>query len=314
MRYRPLGRTGLSVSEIGMGCASYWGLSRFDEGEAVALVHRALDLGITLFDTAPGYSRGEAEPRLGRALKGRSKEGLVIATKAGTFHAGGGRTGRDFSPAAITASVEASLRRLGLENLGLVQLHGPAASELNDPLFEALERLRGRGLVTAFGANSFDPDVITAIIAAPTLDVVMLDYNVLRPERRALITHAAAQGKGVLAGMPLAMGHVDGQIRKVRGIRDLWYAARALKNHRQELALAERFAFLRRLEGMSAAQASLAYVLEHPGVSAAVMGTTRLAHLEANAAAPDMTLPADVRVRLEAAQGGRGFRFPPASS
>jgi aryl-alcohol dehydrogenase-like predicted oxidoreductase len=119
-----------------------------------------------------------------------------------------------------------------------------------------------------------------------------------------LITHAAAQGKGVLAGMPLAMGHVDGQFRKLRGIRDLWYAARALKNHRQELALSERFAFLRRLEGMSAAQASLAYVLEHPGVSAAVMGTTRLAHLEANAAAPDLALPADVRARLEAAQRG----------
>ncbi|MDO8899965.1 MAG: aldo/keto reductase [Phenylobacterium sp.] len=304
MRYRPLGRTGLTVSEIGFGCASYWGLLRFDEGEAVRLVHRALDLGITLFDTAPGYSRGEAEPRLGRALQGRRTDGLVIATKAGTFHAGGGRTGRDFSPAAITVSVEASLKRLGLDRLSLVQLHGPAAAELNDDLFDALERLRARGLVSAFGANSFDPEVIAAIIAAPTLDVVMLDYNVLRPERAPLIAQAATRGKGVLAGMPLAMGHVDGQIRKFRGLRDLWYAARALKNHRQELALAERFACLRRLDGMTAAQASLAYVLEHPGVSAAVTGTTRLAHLEANAAASGMMLPPDVRAGIEAAQNG----------
>lgn len=303
MRYRPLGRTGLTVSEIGFGCASYWGLPRFDEGEAVRLVHRALDLGVTLFDTAPGYSRGEAEPRLGRALKGRDVSSLVIATKVGTFHAGGGRTGRDFSPAAITASVESSLRRLGLERLALVQLHGPAAAELNDDLFAALESLRARGLAAAFGANSFDPAVIAAIIAAPGLDVVMLDYNVLRPERGALIDAAAARGKGVLAGMPLAMGHVDGQIRKVRGLRDLWYAARALKNHREELALAERFAFLRRLEGMSAAQAALAYVLEHPGVSAAVTGTTRLAHLEANAAASGLVLPVEARARLRQAQG-----------
>ncbi|MDO8410296.1 MAG: aldo/keto reductase [Phenylobacterium sp.] len=303
MRYRPLGRTGLTVSEIGFGCASYWGLPLFDEGEAVRLVHRALDLGVTLFDTAPGYSRGEAEPRLGRALKGRDVSSLVIATKVGTFHAGGGRTGRDFSPAAITASVESSLRRLGLERLALVQLHGPAAAELNDDLFAALESLRARGLAAAFGANSFDPAVIAAIIAAPGLDVVMLDYNVLRPERGALIDAAAARGKGVLAGMPLAMGHVDGQIRKVRGLRDLWYAARALKNHREELALAERFAFLRRLEGMSAAQAALAYVLEHPGVSAAVTGTTRLAHLEANAAASGLVLPAEARARLRQAQG-----------
>jgi len=302
MRYRPLGRTGLTVSEIGFGCASFWGLPRFDEGEAARLVHRALDLGITLFDTAPGYSRGEAEPRLGRALKGRDLDHLVIATKVGTFHAGGGRTGRDFSPSAITASVESSLRRLGLEHLGLVQLHGPAAAELNDDLFAALERLRQRGLVTAFGANSFDPAVIAAVIAAPGLDVVMLDYNVLRPERGPLIDAALAQGKGVLAGMPLAMGQVDGQIRKLRSLRDLWYAARALKNHRQEVALAQRFAFLRHLEGMSAAQASLAYVLEHPGVSAAVMGTTRRAHLEANAAASGLILPPDVRARITAAQ------------
>jgi aryl-alcohol dehydrogenase-like predicted oxidoreductase len=302
MRYRPLGRTGFSVSEIGLGCASYWGLPRFDEGEAVRLVHRALDLGVTLFDTAPGYSRGEAEPRLGRALKGRDLDRLVIATKVGTFHAGGGRMGRDFSPAAITASVEASLRRLGLERLALVQLHGPAAAELNDDLFEALERLRRRGLAAAFGANSFDPAVISAIIAAPGLDVVMLDYNVLRPERAVLIDAAAAQGKGVLAGMPLAMGHVDGQIRKLRGLRDLWYAARALKSHRQEVALGRRFAFLRHLDGMSAAQASLAYVLEHPGVSVAVMGTTRMAHLEANVAASALALPADVSARIREAQ------------
>jgi len=227
---------------------------------------------------------------------------LVIATKVGPFHAGGGRTGREFSPAAITASVEASLRRRGRAQLGLVQWHGPAASDLNDDLFEALERLRKRGLVAAFGANSFDPGVIAAIIAAPGLDVVMLDYNVLRPERTVLIDAAAARGKGVLAGMPLAMGHVEGQIRKLWGMRDLWYAARALKNHRQEVTLAERFAFLRRLEGMSAAQASLAYVLEHPGVSAAVMGTTRIAHLEANAAASGLVLPPDVRARIAAAQ------------
>lgn len=302
MRYRPLGRTGLTVSEIGLGCASYWGLPRFDEAEAVRLVHRALERGVNLFDTAPGYSRGEAEPRLGRALKGHDPDRLVIATKAGTFHAGGGRTGRDFSPAAITASVEASLRRLGVDRLGLLQLHGPAASELNNDLFEALERLRQRGLVAAFGANSFDPAVIATIIDAPNLDVVMLDYNVLRPERGALIDAAAAQGKGVLAGMPLAMGHVDGQIRKLRGVRDLWYAARALKNHRQEVALAERFDFLRRVEGMSAAQASLAYVLEHPGVSAAVMGTTRMAHLEANIAASGLALSPDVRTQIRDAQ------------
>src|SRR5258708_1315374 len=110
MRYRPLGATGLSVSEIGFGAASYWGKPVFDERRAVGLVHAALDGGVTFFDTGSSYSAGEAEPRLGRALKGRDAGKLVVATKAGTFHAGGGRIGRDFSAKAVTASAERSLR------------------------------------------------------------------------------------------------------------------------------------------------------------------------------------------------------------
>ncbi len=94
MRYRALGRTGLTVSELGFGCASWWGKPRFEERTAIGLVHEALDRGVTLFDTGASYSAGEAEPRLGRALKGRDTSSLVIATKAGTYHAGGGRIAR----------------------------------------------------------------------------------------------------------------------------------------------------------------------------------------------------------------------------
>ncbi|HEY9218116.1 MAG TPA: aldo/keto reductase, partial [Phenylobacterium sp.] len=91
MRYRSLGRTGLTVSEIGLGCASWWGMKAFSEAEAHRLVHAAIDGGVTFFDTGASYSHGEAEPRLGRALARRSKDQLVIASKAGTYHAGGGR-------------------------------------------------------------------------------------------------------------------------------------------------------------------------------------------------------------------------------
>src|SRR4051812_28645937 len=113
MRHRPLGRTGLTVSEVGFGAASWWGKRQFAEAEAVRLVHAAIDGGVTLFDTAASYSGGEAEPRLGRALQGRDVSALVIATKAGTYVADG-RVRRDFSPAAVTASAERSLRNLGL--------------------------------------------------------------------------------------------------------------------------------------------------------------------------------------------------------
>lgn len=302
MLYRPLGRTGLTVSEIGFGCASWWGKPAFDERAAIGLVHKALDLGVTLFDTGASYSAGEAEPRLGRALRGRDVSDLVVATKAGTYHAGGGRIARDFSPAAVRASAEQSLRALGLEALPLLQLHGPAISELTDELLALLQDLKREGLVRTLGLNSFDPAVIERAIAEPAFDAVMVDYNVLRPERAALIAKAAGAGKAVLAGMPLAMGHTGLKIARIRGPQDLWYAARGLVRHRREVRQGLAFGFLHRLPGMTGSQAALAYVLADPNVSAAVVGTTRVAHLIEDVAASGMSLPPEVLARIGRAQ------------
>lgn len=303
MRYRPLGSTGLTVSEIGFGCAGWWGKPAFEERTALGLVHAALDLGVTLFDTGASYSAGQAEPRLGRALKGRDVSRLTIATKAGTYHAGGGRIARDVSPAAVRASAERSLRHLGLETLPLLQLHGPAIAELNDELLSVLTDLKARGLVRALGVNSFDPAVVEHALGLAEFDVVMIDYNVLRPERRPLIARAAAAGKGVLAGMPLAMGHTGLKVAAIRGPQDLWYAARGLVRHRGEVRDGVRFRFLHRLPQMSGSQAALAYVLADPGVSSAVVGTTRLAHLKEDIAASGLALPAEVVAQIRAAQG-----------
>ena len=301
MLYRPLGRTGLTVSEIGFGAASWWGKAAMDEAEAVWLVRAALDGGVTLFDTGAAYSGGEAEPRLGRALKGQDVSRLVVATKAGTYFADG-RVRRDFSPAAVTASAERSLRALGLGTLPLLQLHGPAIAELTDELLEALARLQARGLVRAVGINSFDPSVVAHAVGLPQIDVVMVDYNVLRPERAALIAKAAAAGKGVLAGMPLAMGHIGVRLHRIRGLRDVWYAARALGRHRDEVARGARFGFLNRLPDVTGAQAALAWVLANPAVSAAVVGATRLSHLQENLRASGLTLGPQVFDRIRDAQ------------
>ncbi len=308
MRSRALGRTGLTVSELGLGCASWWGKPGFDERAALALVHEALELGVTLFDTGASYSAGEAEPRLGRALRGRDTARLVVATKAGTYHAGGGRIARDMTPPAIVASAERSLRNLGLDALGLLQLHGPSIAELDEAMLGALVDLKGRGLVRAVGLNSFDPAVIEHAIGLSAIDVVMVDYNVLRPERAALVARARAAAKGVLAGMPLAMGHTRPLLARMRGPRDLWYAARALARHREELARGGKFRFLHRLPQMTGSQAALAYVLADQNVSAAVFGATRLPHLRENLAASGMALPDDVQARIAAAQAAQAAR------
>ena len=304
MLYRPLGRTGLTVSEIGFGAASWWGKPQFSEAVAERLVHAAIDGGVSFFDTGASYSGGHAEPRLGRALKGRDASGLVVASKAGTF-AARGRVGRDFSPAAVVASAERSLRNLGLEVLPLLQLHGPAIAELTDDLRGALQDLRARGLVRALGVNSFDPAVIAHVARLPDFDVVMVDYNVLRPEREPLIAQAAAAGKGVLAGMALAMGHTGWQVAKLRAPRDLWYAARGLLRHRREVGQGARFGFLNGLPGMTGPQAALAYVLANPNVASAVIGTTRPAHLAENLAASGLALPPAVMDRIRARQAER---------
>ena len=301
MRYRPLGSTGLSVSELGFGCASWWGKAAFNEGTALALVHEALDLGVTLFDTGSSYSAGEAEPRLGRALRGHNTGNLILATKAGTYHAGGGRIARDMSPRAIVESTERSLRSLGVESLGLLQLHGPSIREL-DALLETLASLKARGLTRAVGLNSFDPGVIEQAVGLAEIDVVMIDYNVLRHDREPLIERAAAAGKGVLAGMPLAMGNTRSLLSRIRAPRDLWYAARALTKHRGDILRGSRFRFLHELPEVSGSQAALAWVLANQHVSAAVFGATRLMHLRENIAASGVSLSDDVRRRIHAAQ------------
>jgi aryl-alcohol dehydrogenase-like predicted oxidoreductase len=307
MLYRPLGTTGLTVSEIGLGCASFWGKPAFDERQAVGLVHAALDGGVTFFDTGASYSQGEAEPRLGRALKGRDTAGLVVATKAGTRFEGG-RILRDFSPATVTASAERSLRNLQLDVLPVLQLHGPGSEDLTDDLVAALARLRDRGLVRALGVNSFDAAVIAQVIDQDAFDLVMIDYNLLRPEREPLIARAAAAGKGVLAGMPLAMGHVGLQVLKLRRAQDLWYAGRALLRHRREVAQGARMSQALRSSVLSPAQSALAYVLANPGVSCAVVGTTRAQHLADNLAASgaklaDATLAHIRRLQAPTASG-----------
>ena len=303
MEQRPLGRTGLSVSAIGFGAASFWGHPAFPEADALRLVHRSLDLGVTLFDTGPAYSRGQAEARLGLALAGRDPSSLVIATKAGTRFEGG-RVRRDMSLAAIEAGLELSRRRLGLDVLPLVHLHGPAAAELTPDFLGGLERLRERGLFLHLGVNSFDPAVIEAAMGLPGIDTVMVDVNVLRPGRVPLVVRAAAAGKGVLAGMPLAMGHTaPSRLRDLRP-SSLWYVLRALKNHRADMSAGRRFRFLHEQPDITGPQALLAWTLAVPGVSAAIAGTTRLGHLDENVSAAGLSLPAPLAARIQAAQAG----------
>jgi len=299
MLYRPLGRTGLRVSEIGLGCASYWGKRIFSDTEAVRLVHVAVGEGVTFFDTGPSYSGGNAEPRLGRAFAGlKCKNDLVVASKVGTALGSWGRAYKDWSPAAVRASVEQSLRRLTLDALPLLQLHGPQVSDLTDDLLGALERLKQEGKIRHLSVNSFDMDVIAHVMTLPSFGAVMIDYNILRPDRAALIENLAARGFGILAGHALAGGLYGRRFFGNGGLRGLWYAARAWKNHRADLARSRHFRFLNHEKGWTAAEIALAWVLANPNISCAVFGTTSEPHLRSCLNASGRTLNADLVARI----------------
>lgn len=309
MLYRRIGRTSLRVSEIGLGCASFWGKRIFNERDAIRLVHIAAAHGVTFFDTGPSYSGGNAEPRLGRALGGLdNRHDLVVATKVGTRLARWGRAYKDWAPASVRGSVEQSLRRLKLDSIALLQLHGPQIADLTDDLLGTLERLRQDGKIRHLSVNSFDMKVIAHVMTLPHFSAVMIDYNVLRPERAAIIEALAARGLGILAGHALAGGLYTRRLLGHCGLRDLWYGARAWKNHRSDLTRSRHFRFLNDEKEWTAGEIAAAWVLANPNISCAVFGTTRLPHLQSiiNASGRTLDGPLATRIARAAEASARG--------
>ncbi|MEU7974334.1 aldo/keto reductase [Micromonospora sp. NPDC049089] len=225
---RTLGRSGIEVSAIGMGCwaigGPLWGdggqpfgWGEVDDDESIRTIHRALDLGVTLFDTASNYGAGHSERVLGRALSGR-RDDVVIATKFGNVSEERTRRalGTDASPAFAVRSLEDSLRRLGTDHVDLYQLHlndlpVPAALDLVD----TLEALVDQGKIRAYGWSTDDAASAEAFAAAgPHCAAIQHDESVLRDNAAVL----AVCDKHDLASLnrgPLAMGLLTGSTRAV---------------------------------------------------------------------------------------------------
>jgi 1-deoxyxylulose-5-phosphate synthase len=136
----------------------------------------------------------------------------------------------DFSADGVRRTVEASLIRLGLDTIPLLHLHGPEIANLTDDLQDTLTRLRAEGKIRHLSVNSFDMDVIEHVMTLPLFGTVMIDYNILRPEREPIIAKLAARHFGILAGMALGGGLYRKNRFRIRGIQDVWYLARLEKS------------------------------------------------------------------------------------
>ncbi|MFC5822559.1 aldo/keto reductase [Nonomuraea insulae] len=220
--FRILGRSGLRVSAIGFGAWAIggpfmahgkpagWG--EVDDEESVAAVHRALDLGITFFDTADVYGTGRSERVLGRALSGRWDE-VVIASKFGNTFDAATRTltGQDVSPGYIRQACRASLERLGTDHIDLYQLHlGDVPLERVDELIATLEELVDEGLIRAYGWSTDDPERVAAFAKGPHCAAVQHDLSVLHDAPAVLAVCDTHDLASVNRG-PLAMGLLTGK-------------------------------------------------------------------------------------------------------
>lgn len=214
MRRRPLPGTDLSLSVLGLGLwamgGKYWGPPRPDE-DAVATLQAALDLGVNWFDTAPLYGEGHADTLLRRAFGPRLKD-VIVATKVGVRWRGAhGHAESDLSPAHIVEDAEASLTRLGLETIPLLQVHWPC--ERGTPLAEtlgALTTLQTQGKIQHFGLCNYGPEALAEARALAPIVSLQTPYSLLRRELEGPLL-AAASGLGVLAYEPLCRGLLSGK-------------------------------------------------------------------------------------------------------
>jgi aryl-alcohol dehydrogenase-like predicted oxidoreductase len=278
---RPFGRSGRHVSEIGFGCGGYWGLPVFSEREAERVLRVALERGVTLLDTGPNYSGGNAEARLGRLCDGRY-DGMLIATKVGSRLLPSGKVVRDFSPEGMELSLRDSLRRLRTDHVDLLQLHGPPPETLaDDAVLGALDGFVARGMIAYKGASA-DGEVAAQVARSGSYDTLMTTFSVLDQGSRGTLRTASANGLAVLVKSPLAH-HVFGrELYKVVSLAKLWQLLRVLKNYRHMLARGRRLQLDGVMPGWSSAQIALKFVLSEPAVSSAIVGTTRVDHLLEN--------------------------------
>jgi aryl-alcohol dehydrogenase-like predicted oxidoreductase len=317
MRRRTLGRSRLEVSVVSLGSWLTFGTS-VDAEASIALVRRAFELGVNLFDTANVYARGAAEELLGRAVAGLPREQVLVATKV-FGEMGPGPLDRGLSAPAIARQAERSLRRLGVQTIDLYQCHRYDPDVPLEETCRAMDELVRAGKIRHWGVSESEwtaSQMAEAVdlcgregLAPPVSDQPR--YSMLQREAEDEVLPACARLRlGVLVFSPLAQGMLTG---KYRGADDVPEGSRAASEQgrwlRERFFAPEHFATVERLAaiagdlGVPLARLALAWALRDPVVTTAIVGATRLEQLEENVAAADLELDAATLERIEEALG-----------
>jgi aryl-alcohol dehydrogenase-like predicted oxidoreductase len=305
MQQRQLGRGGLTVSAIGLGCM---GMSQSygvpDDEESIRTIHRAIELGVTFLDTADVYGRGANEELVGRALRGRRHE-VVLATKCGivgTPSAGGASVnGR---PEYIRQCCDASLRRLATDVIDLFYLH---RVDPNTPIEESvggMAELVRAGKVRHIGLSEAAPTTLRRGHAVHPIAALQSEYSLwVREPETTVLPVCRELGIGFVPFSPLGRGFLSGQVRTLDGLPETdlrrkmpRFQGDALQYNLRLVAVLEAMA---QEKGCTAAQISLAWLLSRGSDVVPIPGTKRQLYLEQNAAAVDLALSRDEIARLD---------------
>ncbi len=322
MQQRELGQSGLMVSAMGLGCmgmSDYYGGR--DEAEAIATIHRAIDLGVTFLDTADIYGQGANEELVGRAIRDR-RDRVVLATKFGNVrNPDGSPKGVDGSPAYVRQACEASLRRLGVEVIDLYYQHRVDPAVSIEDTVGAMAELVAQGKVRALGLSEAGAETIRRAHAVHKIAALQTEYSLWSRDPEAAILPAVRElGIGFVPYSPLGRGFLTGRFRRPEDLPEGDWRRNQPRfqgeNFAKNLTLVSEVEAMARDKKCTAGQLALAWVLAQGEDIVPIPGTKRRAYLEENVAALAVRLtPADL-ARLDRtmpAGAAAGTRYPAAA-
>ena len=314
MQFLNLGRSGLKVSRICLGTMTYgssqWRRWVLDEDDSRPFIQRALELGINFFDTADIYSSGQSEEILGRVLtESARRDEVVIATKV-YFPMGNSPNQRGLSRVHILNAINASLRRLGMDYVDLYQIHRWDPETPIEETLEALHEVVKSGKARHIGASSmyawqFAKSLYLADLHSWTRFISMQNhYNlVYREEEREMLPLCQAEGIGVIPWSPLARGFLIGNRSREGGgtttraqVDDF---AHNMYYQETDFEVVDRVIELAKKRGVVPAQIALAWLLHQPGITAPIIGASKMHHLEDAVAALEIKLSGEEQLYLD---------------